>query len=312
MAGVRDRVAVVTGAAQRARAGDRAAARPRRAHGSVLVIVDARRARAHGSDTSRAPGGPRSPAWSVISQKRSRRRGSIQSAPVERYGAPLFWSTWSGAAARGKSGKWRSRTGTLSCVSTSAQYLSLHAIRTAAHDAAALRGASSVCPRGPGGHPVDRLLPGRLAYSAAKAGVHGFVRDVALELAEHGSTSTRLRQGPIDTERFGPGCNAERDGGVQPESHDAAAPLGSPSRSRTPCSSSPPTRPATSPATRWPSPGRASRRLRQAHCFGLAPRPHAQRTGSTPRVRLTVSPRIWTFLSSRRVLQQPAGRLAAT
>jgi 3-oxoacyl-[acyl-carrier protein] reductase len=34
--------------------------------------------------------------------------------------------------------------------------------------------------------------------------VHGFVRDVALELAEHGVNVNAVAPGPIDTERAGP------------------------------------------------------------------------------------------------------------
>jgi 3-oxoacyl-[acyl-carrier protein] reductase len=39
----------------------------------------------------------------------------------------------------------------------------------------------------------------------AKAGVHGFIRDVALELAEYNITVNAVAPGPIDTERTGPG-----------------------------------------------------------------------------------------------------------
>jgi hypothetical protein len=67
-------------------------------------------------------------AWSVISRKRRRRRGSPR-APWSTTGGSIFWSMWSGAAARGKSGRWRSRTGTLSCVSTSAVPFSARATR---------------------------------------------------------------------------------------------------------------------------------------------------------------------------------------
>jgi NAD(P)-dependent dehydrogenase (short-subunit alcohol dehydrogenase family) len=55
------------------------------------------------------------------------------------------------------------------------------------------------------GTPWTAYYQGGSAYSAAKAGVHGFVRDVALELAEHGINVNAVAPGPIATERFGPG-----------------------------------------------------------------------------------------------------------
>ena len=54
------------------------------------------------------------------------------------------------------------------------------------------------------GTPWTAYYQGGAAYSASKAGVHGFVRDVALEVAEHGININAVGPGPIDTERAGP------------------------------------------------------------------------------------------------------------
>ncbi|WP_260928540.1 SDR family NAD(P)-dependent oxidoreductase [Novosphingobium sp. 9] len=45
---------------------------------------------------------------------------------------------------------------------------------------------------------------GACAYSTAKAGVTGFVRDLAIELADHAITVNAIAPGPIDTELAGP------------------------------------------------------------------------------------------------------------
>src|SRR5262249_60546620 len=48
------------------------------------------------------------------------------------------------------------------------------------------------------GTPWTAYYQGGSAYSAAKAGVHGFVRDVALELSEHGINVNAVAPCPID------------------------------------------------------------------------------------------------------------------
>ncbi|MBM3218713.1 MAG: SDR family oxidoreductase [Candidatus Rokubacteria bacterium] len=53
------------------------------------------------------------------------------------------------------------------------------------------------------GTPWTAYYAGGSAYSAAKAGVHGFIRDVALELAQYGINVNAVAPGPIDTERTG-------------------------------------------------------------------------------------------------------------
>lgn len=53
------------------------------------------------------------------------------------------------------------------------------------------------------GTPWTAYYQGGAAYSAAKAGVHGFIRDAALELAEYNINVNAVAPGPIDTERFG-------------------------------------------------------------------------------------------------------------
>jgi 3-oxoacyl-[acyl-carrier protein] reductase len=53
------------------------------------------------------------------------------------------------------------------------------------------------------GTPWTAYYQGGAAYSAAKAGVHGFIRDVALELAEYSININAVAPGPIETERVG-------------------------------------------------------------------------------------------------------------
>jgi len=53
------------------------------------------------------------------------------------------------------------------------------------------------------GTPWTAYYQGGSSYSVCKAGVHGFIRDVALELAEYNINVNAVAPGPIDTERAG-------------------------------------------------------------------------------------------------------------
>lgn len=54
------------------------------------------------------------------------------------------------------------------------------------------------------GTPWTAYYQGGSAYSTTKAGVHGFIRDVSLELAEYGINVNAVAPGPIETDRGGP------------------------------------------------------------------------------------------------------------
>ena len=54
------------------------------------------------------------------------------------------------------------------------------------------------------GTPWTAYYQGGSAYSATKAGIHGFIRDVSLELAEYGVNVNAVAPGPVETERTAP------------------------------------------------------------------------------------------------------------
>ena len=61
------------------------------------------------------------------------------------------------------------------------------------------------------GTPWSAYYEGAAPYSTAKAGVHGFTRDVALELAEYGVNVNAVAPGPVETERIGPNLRRMND-----------------------------------------------------------------------------------------------------
>ena len=100
------------------------------------------------------------------------------------------------------------------------------------------------------GTPWTAYYQGGSAYSTAKAGVHGFIRDLALELAEHGISVNAVAPGPIDTERTGPMLRKLNETVEYSPNHmTPLGRLGQPARSPTPCSSWLPRRPVTSPGS---------------------------------------------------------------
>lgn len=61
----------------------------------------------------------------------------------------------------------------------------------------------------------NAFYTGACAYSTAKAGVVGFVRDLAIELADHGVAINAVAPGPIDTELAGPYLQSLHDQGLE-------------------------------------------------------------------------------------------------
>ncbi|BAI96712.1 3-ketoacyl-ACP reductase [Sphingobium sp. TA15] len=75
------------------------------------------------------------------------------------------------------------------------------------------------------GTPWTAYYAGGAAYSTTKAGVHGFIRDLSLEVAEYGITVNAVAPGPINTARAGPPLRAMDESGL-PYSPSRMTPLG--------------------------------------------------------------------------------------
>jgi NAD(P)-dependent dehydrogenase (short-subunit alcohol dehydrogenase family) len=78
------------------------------------------------------------------------------------------------------------------------------------------------------GTPWTAYHTGNAAYAAAKAGIHGFTRHAALELAQHGVAINAVAPGPIETERTMPVFRQMQNADYAPERLTPMRRLGQP------------------------------------------------------------------------------------
>jgi 3-oxoacyl-[acyl-carrier protein] reductase len=207
MAGVEDRVAVVTGAANGL---GREIARVLAREGARVALGDldaagVERTAAEINARAAGTGVPDGAAFAVAGDLTEEGPAArLIEAAVARWGRLDILVNNVGGARNAKIWEMRAEDWDFVLRAEPPQHLPLHARGGAPHDAAALRAHRVHVLGAREGTPWTAYYQGGAAYSASKAGVHGFVRDVALELAEHGVNVNAVAPGPIDTERAGP------------------------------------------------------------------------------------------------------------
>ncbi len=201
MAGVRDRVAVVTGAANGL---GREIAQLFAREGARVVIGDIEPAGLEGTvATIAAAGGTAIAVAGDLTEEAPAQR--LIDTCVERFGRVDILINVVGGSRNAKI--WEMRADDWDFVLRLNLRATFLCTRAAVPHMMRQRHGRIVCMSSGAreGTPWTAYYAGGAAYSAAKAGVHGFVRDVALELAEHGVNVNAVAPGPIDTERTGPG-----------------------------------------------------------------------------------------------------------
>ena len=201
MAGVRDRVAIVTGAANGL---GREVAQLLAREGARVVLGDLEPSGLERTVTAiTAAGGTALAVAGDLTEEESARR--LIDAAVDRFGRVDILVNNVGGSRNAKI--WEMRAEDWDFVLRLNLRPTFLCTRAAVPHMMRQRHGRIVCMSSGAreGTPWTAYYAGGAAYSAAKAGVHGFVRDVALELAEHGINVNAVAPGPIDTERTGPG-----------------------------------------------------------------------------------------------------------